>query len=63
MSQPQAKFTWLGHATLRVDLPTGETLVIDRALVRARTRAVHASWIAARGKGAQRPRTDLAMVK
>lgn len=29
MSQPQPKFTWLGHATLRVDLPTGETMVID----------------------------------
>ena len=29
MSQPPPKFTWLGHATLRVDLATGETLVID----------------------------------
>ena len=29
MSQPHPKFTWLGHATLRVYLPTGETLVID----------------------------------
>ena len=29
MPQPQPKFTWLGHATLRVDLATGETIVID----------------------------------
>lgn len=27
--QQQPKFTWLGHATLRVDLATGETIVID----------------------------------
>ena len=29
MPQPQPKFTWLGHATLRVDLASGETIVID----------------------------------
>jgi L-ascorbate metabolism protein UlaG (beta-lactamase superfamily) len=29
MPQPQPKFTWLGHATVRVDLLTGETMVID----------------------------------
>lgn len=29
MSKPQPKFTWLGHATLRVDLANGETMVID----------------------------------
>lgn len=29
MPQPYPKFTWLGHATLRVDLATGETIVLD----------------------------------
>ena len=29
MPTPHPKFTWLGHATLRVDLATGETIVID----------------------------------
>lgn len=27
--QPHPRFTWLGHATLRVDLASGETMVID----------------------------------
>ena len=29
MAQTTPRFTWLGHATLRVDLPSGETMVID----------------------------------
>lgn len=29
MTPASTTFTWLGHATLRLDLPTGETVVID----------------------------------
>ena len=29
MTQAAPRFTWLGHATLRVDLASGETMVID----------------------------------
>lgn len=29
MTQPSVRFSWLGHATVRVDLPGGEVMVID----------------------------------
>jgi L-ascorbate metabolism protein UlaG (beta-lactamase superfamily) len=29
MSHPRPKFTWLGHATVRCDLPGGEVVLID----------------------------------